>query len=527
MLTPAQAKALSHVRQEAQLRRAELRTRIEELLARGGAEVSYERLELAFRRARVTASFHPDRLRDDGLTVIDGMLHDGRYRNQFETGVTNGSPTAFPGGERERWEQVLFDGAYRGALPHERPKYGALDLMGYADGGSPRFGSCHLVFRESVGERCTFSWGDSHQGPEHTGTLDALEPIVWALLDTLERSSEALGERHLHVRTIAQRLERERAHVALGRALDDYVEAQIHGEIRLDRDVAALVVDPSFAGTETYDALTGLSRRYGLPLREHPGYSLGVNEVPEHYRGPRMVPLARRVADFSTTEGTLDAATLGRAAQSLARTPERWNDWGTSAETWQLLKQLWHVLVRYGRPSKRVLPELRLVRPSERYRETFLRALDEFRAEGLPWWTGGDFRSIEEDFGAFVKTKRDDARRRTETFVPALHLWAIVDGRFAGRISIRRELTPALRVEGGHIGYDTVPTFRGRGIATEMLRKALPIARKLGLREVLLTCNDTNAASIRVIEANGGVLVATKTLAPDRPSKRHYRITLG
>jgi predicted acetyltransferase len=82
-------------------------------------------------------------------------------------------------------------------------------------------------------------------------------------------------------------------------------------------------------------------------------------------------------------------------------------------------------------------------------------------------------------------------------------------------------------LEGGHIGYDTVPSSRGRGIATEMLRKALPIARKLGLSEVLLTCNDTNSASIRVIEANGGVLVATKSLEPNRPLKRHYRITLG
>jgi predicted acetyltransferase len=48
----------------------------------------------------------------------------------------------------------------------------------------------------------------------------------------------------------------------------------------------------------------------------------------------------------------------------------------------------------------------------------------------------------------------------------------------------------------------------------------------LGLGEVLLTCNDTNSASIHVIEANGGVLVATRALAEGRPLKRHYRITL-
>jgi hypothetical protein len=31
--------------------------------------------------------------------------------------------------------------------------------------------------------------------------------------------------------------------------LDDYIEAQVHGPVRLDADVEALVLDPSFRGT--------------------------------------------------------------------------------------------------------------------------------------------------------------------------------------------------------------------------------------------------------------------------------------
>lgn len=59
-----------------------------------------------------------------------------------------------------------------------------------------------------------------------------------------------------------------------------------------------------------------------------------------------------------------------------------------------------------------------------------------------------------------------------------------------------------------------------------MLGQALPIARTLGLTSVLLTCDDTNARSIRVIERNGGVLMETKVLAPNRPLKRYYAIDL-
>jgi predicted acetyltransferase len=60
-----------------------------------------------------------------------------------------------------------------------------------------------------------------------------------------------------------------------------------------------------------------------------------------------------------------------------------------------------------------------------------------------------------------------------------------------------------------------------------MLRQALPVAHALGLTEVLLTCDDTNAASIRVIERNGGLLRETKARDTNRPLKRYYWISLS
>jgi predicted acetyltransferase len=171
--------------------------------------------------------------------------------------------------------------------------------------------------------------------------------------------------------------------------------------------------------------------------------------------------------------------------------------------------------------------EIELVPPAESCRESFLSGLREFRREGLPWWVGGDIEMAEQDFAAFVARKLADANRRSEAFVGKTHLWAVAEERFVGRISIHHELNDALRVEGGHIGYDTVPSFRGRGVATEMLRQALPVARALGLASVLLTCDETNAASIRVIERNGGSLRETKALDANRPRKRYYWITLS
>jgi len=162
--------------------------------------------------------------------------------------------------------------------------------------------------------------------------------------------------------------------------------------------------------------------------------------------------------------------------------------------------------------------KLQLVSPTTSLRETFLRGLREFRDEGLPWHVAVDLTAVEADFAAFVAAKLEDAGKT--------HLWAVADEQFVGRISVHHELNAALRVEGGHVGYDTVPSFRGRGVATEMLHQALPVARALGLSAVLLTCDETNAGSIRVIERNGGSLLETRVLAPNRPPKRYYEIRL-
>jgi len=60
---------------------------------------------------RVTLHFHPDRL-VGGAPILRRMADDGVYRPQFETGTSNGGLTAFPGGDRWRWESRIFGGAY-------------------------------------------------------------------------------------------------------------------------------------------------------------------------------------------------------------------------------------------------------------------------------------------------------------------------------------------------------------------------------------------------------------------------------
>jgi predicted acetyltransferase len=95
---------------------------------------------------------------------------------------------------------------------------------------------------------------------------------------------------------------------------------------------------------------------------------------------------------------------------------------------------------------------------------------------------------------------------RAAGMVPSTTLWWVSGQDFLGRVSIRHRLTPPLRDYGGHIGYDVRPAARRRGHATAMLAAALPAARALGIDPVLVTCDEDNAGSRKVIEANGGEL---------------------
>lgn len=83
------------------------------------------------------------------------------------------------------------------------------------------------------------------------------------------------------------------------------------------------------------------------------------------------------------------------------------------------------------------------------------------------------------------------------------------DGEFAGQIALRWQPgTDALPdYVSGHVGYAVVPWKRRRGHATRALALMLPVAREVGLRRIEITTDADNAASQRVIEANGGRLV--------------------
>jgi hypothetical protein len=149
--------------------------------------------------------------------------------------------------------------------------------------------------------------------------------------------------------------------------LNDYIEAQVHGVVRLAPDVDALVVDRAFTGTPTGELLLATAERHGLEAEWHPGSALALSDVPQEVpdtageepmrwqafcAGGRALRLAERVVEHQGTEAGLDAANIGQAAVSVVRRPERWEQWGAPEEVLQHLKDLWVLVVALGEPPR-------------------------------------------------------------------------------------------------------------------------------------------------------------------------------
>jgi predicted acetyltransferase len=118
-----------------------------------------------------------------------------------------------------------------------------------------------------------------------------------------------------------------------------------------------------------------------------------------------------------------------------------------------------------------------------------------------------------------------DARAGTHVapgWVPASFELAVVGGRVAGRLSVRHVLNDFLLRQGGHVGYCVLPQFRGQGIGKRLLHRGLEIALAQGIARVLVTCDEDNVASRRIIEGAGGVYESTYAGSGQRAPIRRY-----
>ena len=167
--------------------------------------------------------------------------------------------------------------------------------------------------------------------------------------------------------------------------------------------------------------------------------------------------------------------------------------------------------------------ELRALRVEDEV--SFLDAIREFEGSETPFAFHFD---PAEDFRDYVDRVNSwpYGKSLPDDFVTNSYYVAVTGDMIVGRVSLRHELNDFLERIGGHIGYAVIPSRRRRGYARNMLKQSLGIAREKGLDRVLVTSDVNNIASIRVIEANGGILENTTNEPGLKIQKHRYWINL-
>ena len=102
-----------------------------------------------------------------------------------------------------------------------------------------------------------------------------------------------------------------------------------------------------------------------------------------------------------------------------------------------------------------------------------------------------------------------------------------------GSIRLRVGSTRHIEMYAGHVGYGVHAPYRGHRYATRSLCLLIPLAKRLGLNPLWITCDPENFASRRSLELSGAQFVEVVNVPEDcvihqsgHPQKCRYRLDL-
>ena len=142
----------------------------------------------------------------------------------------------------------------------------------------------------------------------------------------------------------------------------------------------------------------------------------------------------------------------------------------------------------------------------QQYKEAYLLSVKKVE-EGLIKKHDMMFNNPDEyDIIQQFKDSRDQSKLPSN-YVPSYDYFAVDEDKFVGVIHIRIRLTDNLLRYGGHIGYAINPKYWNMGYGKKLLKLGLEQYKNLIEEDnILITCDDDNIGSYRIIESNGGIL---------------------
>jgi predicted acetyltransferase len=164
---------------------------------------------------------------------------------------------------------------------------------------------------------------------------------------------------------------------------------------------------------------------------------------------------------------------------------------------------------------------MQLVKPTKKYEKSWKEAIQEFEDENRKgFWNHSE---TPRDINKYIQltSEQEKGINIPKGWVPSSTYWLIDNNKFIGHVNIRHKLNDWSKKFAGHIGYAIRPTERNKGYGSKILELALQKAKKLGLKKVLLTCNESNIASKKIIIKNNGELY-DKVETESEPKGRYW-----
>jgi predicted acetyltransferase len=170
---------------------------------------------------------------------------------------------------------------------------------------------------------------------------------------------------------------------------------------------------------------------------------------------------------------------------------------------------------------------MKMIKPSIEYKDTFIEGLKEYQSEG-------DFSTVDaeerrENFLKYIERLSSEFKEGygEKEKIHLEHLWFVDGKKYIGTVLLRHQLNEDLLQIGGNITYEIRPTERRKGYGYKMLELTLIEANKRGMNKVLITCDEDNIASKKIIEANRGIQDTAFFKEGMRVKKLRYWIQLN
>ena len=201
-------------------------------------------------------------------SIFAALTEDGHYQSLWERGSRPRHPKA-PKRSKSDFlfkESNTFVGQYNRATPEERPHYGALNFLNAPEGGAAVYGPGVLILKGAVKERTSYQPRDSRFTDMKTVGFSKF--MAGCLLSKQDDDLRQLLE------------------VATGRKASgtygpdnhpqafrgsNYIEAHIHGEVELSKDLAGVALHRRYRGTATEADARKMADKYQVPLSWYGG----------------------------------------------------------------------------------------------------------------------------------------------------------------------------------------------------------------------------------------------------------------